>query len=360
MIKFESFLFLTLVACLFILIPGCAEHNVGSITVSQPRVWHDDAVVASIDNQLSEIDKFKESVKLEELQGKRARRYYKALGLSGALSMQPSSEKTAPDTTSGNTAKGGDSTGDAPNKSDLPVSEAVKAFPSSRQTEGLKITEFPSDIKEDPLDRLQRVDDFYQELEGKRLTHLRDTASIQEGWSVYLLGFDISLVPGDKTSKDHGAYVEFTVKGKRDKTYAELPYWPKDFRFPECLKNKISYDPSEKLLVFKGVMSSTERDTLLNLFNTEDTKKILEEFLKKQLSVNYTEETIPTYNELYKIAVDELFEESQINDAVRVYNVWPQRYADRFAETSSIREDFILALKGQVSPRSCLQKRPWT
>ena len=239
----------------------------GYITVSQPRVWQDHAVMTSVSMQLGKINDFEGKVDLSAIQGKRARRYYQVLGLKGAVDLQfPIPTGAAPSTTTPATpaAEGGKKPDEGEQvlpRPTLPENVTVKVFPNEKQATGLEIKEFPADVKEDPFDGLQRVDDFYQILSGVRLTHLRDTASMQRGWSVYLLGFDISLVPGSKTSKDYSACVEFELTGKKD-------------------------------------------DKVTN------------------------------------------------NEKIRVYSVWPQRYAERFNETLSRREDFQLALKAAAqSPK---------
>ena len=129
-----------------------------------------------------------------------------------------------------------------------------------QQSPGLTFTDLAAQsLNEDPIDLLQRADDFNQILNGLKLTHLRDTLSMVPGWSVYLLKFDVSLHPGDITQEDHGARVRFVVV--KDPNNAEAT------------------DPKDK---------------------------------------------------------------------VRIYGIWPQRYADRFKETSSLREDFRLALENAV------------
>jgi len=216
---------------------GCAVSRPGFIAVSYPRVWQEDATVATTGEQLDAVEAFGKQAKLDELQGRRLRSYLESLVLRLGLS---------PAAASGTGAGGG-----AP-----PVGGAGNSLPAERQTAPLTVSDLQtalSQLKEDPLDGLQRVDDFQQELSGLRLTHLRDTSSMQPGWSLYLLGFDISLMPGDGTSEGHGALVQFQVD----------------------------------------------------------------------------------------------VAEGGADDDVRVYTVWPQRYADRFGEALSIREDLALALKEQ-------------
>jgi hypothetical protein len=119
----------------------------------------------------------------------------------------------------------------------------------AQQSPGLTLNEVLGDkISEDPIDLLQRTDDFNQILNGLKLTHLRDTLSMESGWSIYLLKFDISLLPGDATQEEYGAHVAFQIQEPKNQ--------------------------------------------------------------------------------------------------IRVYSVWPQRYADRFQEVSSTRDDFRLALQG--------------
>lgn len=230
----------------------------GYITVSQPRVWQDHAVMTSVSMQLGKINSFEEKVDLNAIQGKRARRYYQVLGLKGAVDLQfPVVAVPSPTTPATPATEGSKKTGEGTQVLPKPAPQeyiTAKVAPDEKQGASLEIKEFPADIKEDPFDGLQRVDDFYQTLSGVRLTHLRDTASMQKGWSVYLLGFDISLVPGSKTSKDHSAYIELEITGKKT-------------------------------------------DDVVN------------------------------------------------NEKIRVYGVWPQRYAERFNETLSLREDLSLALK---------------
>lgn len=260
------FLFLA-ITCLIFFASGCTTEragNAGFISVSQPRVWRDEALVTSIDKQLKEINEFGKNVKLDAIQGKRARRFYKVLGLKGAVGLTLPASSPAP-TAKPSTQEGtGDGTS-TPAADSASIQEEVKVLPKPGLPEYIKIsgeadatTEFTfkefSDIGEEPIDGLQRVDDFYQILEGVRLTHLRDTASMEKEWSAYLLGFDVSLVPGDKTSESYGAQVEFKITGK----------------------------------------------------NEDDSVK---------------------------------------DEGVRVYCVWPQRYAERFNEILAVRESFYLALK---------------
>lgn len=255
MINKTNFLLFILITFISLYSLGCAANRTGTITISSPRVWQDHAVVATAGEQYQMLNSVGEDINkdlLKNFQGKRARRYYDVRGLRGSFQMQYPSG-TALNGTS--TAESESSTGtsglmelpDMPNYSDID-----KYLPEEKQSKGITFTDFKdifgSEINEDPIDLLQRVDDFNQILSGMKLTHLRDTLSMEKGWSVYLLGFDISLLPGDKTQEGHGARVEFTVNNN--------------------------------------------------------------------------------------------------NDAVRIYSIWPQRYADRFQEGTSLREDFRLALKG--------------
>lgn len=257
------FFFLAITYLLFFTSGCTAERagNAGFISVSQPRVWRDEATVTSIGNQLKEINKFGEDVNLSAIQGKRARRFYKVLGLKGAVGLTLPASSPAP-TAKPSTQEGtGDGTS-IPAADSASTQEEVKGSPKSGLPEYIKISgeadeskgftfqEF-SDIGEEPIDRLQRVDDFYQILEGVRLTHLRDTASMEKEWSAYLLGFDVSLVPGDKTSEGYGARVEFEITGKDEKEdkdkkedWVEVySIWPQRYaeRFNEILAVRESF-----------------------------------------------------------------------------------------------------------------------
>ncbi len=253
--KTKNNLLFILITFISLYILGCAANRTGTITISSPRIWQDHAVVATAGEQYQMLNSVGEDINknlLKNFQGKRARRYYDVRGLRGAFQMQYP-YGTALNGTS--TAESESSTGtsglmdlpDMPNYSDID-----KYLPEEKQSKGILITDFKdifgSEINEDPIDLLQRVDDFNQVLSGMKLMHLRDTLSMEKGWSVYLLGFDISLLPGDKTQEGHGARVEFTINNN--------------------------------------------------------------------------------------------------SDDVRIYSIWPQRYADRFQEGTSSREDFRLALKG--------------
>jgi len=200
--------------------------------------------------QLGKINIFEDKVDLNAIQGKRARRYYQVLGLKGAVDLQfPVVAVPSPTTPATPAAEDRKKTGEGAQVLPKPAPQeyiTAKVTPDEKQGAGLEI--------EDPFDGLQRVDDFYQTLSGVRLTHLRDTASMQKGWSVYLLGFDISLVPGSTTSENYSAYVELEITGKKAN-------------------------------------------------------------------------------------------DATNNEKIRVYSVWPQRYAERFSESLSLRESFCLALK---------------
>ncbi len=240
----RSFLLLLVASGLLVSSSGCAANRAGFITLSQPKVWHDNAIVATTGEQLKEITDFRDGAEPTALQGRRLRSFLQVLALTGTFRVTPSSPGTP--------AQGDDRQSEAQPK-------AVESFPDQQQSPVLALDDlkkFLEGIQEDPFDGLQRVDDFYQMAGGLQLTHLRDTASMRKRWSMYLVGFDISLVPGDKTSEGYGAYVELQVK----------------------------VDPKD------------------------------------------TNEAEDVY----------------------VYSVWPQRYADRFEEALSVREDFYLTLTGKA------------
>jgi hypothetical protein len=68
-------------------------------------------------------------------------------------------------------------------------------------------------------------------------------------------------------------------------TYAKLANKPPSFDSLGPAKNKIDYNITKKLLSFKGVMSTEERDTLNALLEKKPYKKAIEElYLKSQLS----------------------------------------------------------------------------
>ena len=247
----NSYSFLIFIGLVFLFSGGCGANRVGTIMVADSLVWEDNAVAATSGAPYSEITKFGviANQNLTALQGSRAHRYYQASGIRGAVRVQLPAG-TAGDSETGNKqqpAKNEQKLVDVPA---LPDSPTAAVLPP-QQSPGLTFTDLAAQsLNEDPIDLLQRADDFNQILNGLKLTHLRDTLSMLPGWSVYLLKFDISLHPGDITQEDHGARVRFVVEKDKEK--------------------------------------------------------------------------------------------------VRIYGIWPQRYADRFKETSSLREDFRLALETAV------------
>lgn len=214
---------------------GCAANRTGTITISSPRVWQDHAVVATEGEQYQRLNKIGDTINasIEKFQGRRARRYADIRNLRGSFQMQ------------------------------YPASSNVMAVPSygtdttddylsdKKQTKGIVLTDVgtvTAELSEDPIDLLQRVDDFNQILSGMKLTHLRDTLSMQKGWSVYLLGFDISLLPGDVTQDGHGARVEFTIENGKD--YARVySIWPQRYadRFQEATSIREDFRASLQL-----------------------------------------------------------------------------------------------------------------
>lgn len=59
-------------------------------------------------------------------------------------------------------------------------------------------------------------------------------------------------------------------------TFEKLVKLPDGVEFPEDLKNKIRYDNSTQLLIFKGIMSQEEKNKLLNLSTDNTYKKAIE------------------------------------------------------------------------------------
>ncbi len=254
----HKFLPLTMITLILLYGSGCATHRAGTIRVSHPRVWEDHAIVTTIGQQYKKIEDFgeAENQNIRNFQGRRARRYYQVHGIKGAFKMQfPSgatlegkgesqnNEKSVvakENESGGNTSDNTEGMEQLPN---LPGYQSESFLPGS-QSPGLMLTKTKEDggvtltdiwddkISEDPIDVMQRVDDFNQILSGMKLTHLRDSLSMLDGWSVYLLGFDISLLPGDKTQEGHSAQVEFTLKNKNVRVYG---VWPKQYadRFQE-------------------------------------------------------------------------------------------------------------------------------
>src|SRR5262245_42551188 len=177
----KSSLFLIFIGLVVLSSGGCGANRVGTITVADSLVWEDNAVAAASGAPYSEITKFggEANKNLAALQGSRAYRNYQATGVRGAVKVQlPSGAAvagTAGDSETGNKqqpAKNEQKLVDVP---DLPDSPTAAVLPP-QQSPGLTFTEIAAqNLNEDPIDLLQRADDFNQILNGLKLTHLRDT-----------------------------------------------------------------------------------------------------------------------------------------------------------------------------------------
>ena len=104
----KSYSFLICIGLFFLFSAGCAANRVGTIMVADSLVWEDNTVAAASGAPYSEVMKFgaMANQNLTALQGLRARRYYQATGMRGAVKVQlPSGAAVAG--TSDNAATGG-------------------------------------------------------------------------------------------------------------------------------------------------------------------------------------------------------------------------------------------------------------
>lgn len=203
---------------------GCAQS--GAINVSQPKIWREDAIMMSKGREIAELRKFGEKVDVAALQGNRQRSSETDTRIKVEASLI-SPEMPSPTVTESSDAGGTSSGQSKNNKSTKEAGAAASA------------------ANEDPIDALQRINDFQAAFEGAILGHLRDTHSEVEGYSLYLLGFDISILPDQDGffQDDYNGYVRFEIIGAGNNDIVVYAISPENFavRFSESasLKNNI-------------------------------------------------------------------------------------------------------------------------
>lgn len=212
---------------------GCAQS--GAITVSQPKIWREDAIMMSRGRQIAELRKFAEKVDVATLQGNRQRSSETNAKLNIRASL------TSPEIPSPAAAE-------PPSAAGTPSNQSANGSSSGQSKDNKSTKEIgaaASAVNEDPMDALQRINDFQAALEGSILEHLRDTNSQTEGYSLYLLGFDISILPDQNSfpQNDYNGYVRFDITGDSNNDMVVYAISPENFaeRFSESssLKNNI-------------------------------------------------------------------------------------------------------------------------
>jgi|GEM_PF-1432346 len=91
-----------------------------------------------------------------------------------------------------------------------------------------------------------------------------------------------------------------------EKTTLKIPNFPRTFKFPRAVADKVFYDSKTKLLTYKGVMSEQQRQQLLALAEREDFTAAVEE----QLGRKPTSQELSEQSAAFKYAIEDLFDRS--------------------------------------------------
>jgi len=209
-----TFAFIIAVAGTFS-ITGCGHLDKGTIAVSCGRIWRDNETMRVTSEHLKNIEKTAASLDSRRMQAVRHRSAIDALRSTFSLAGAVGADE-------GNDSKSG-ITNDVTNPS-LPTLERMFSFLTNNVADN---------VNEDPLHVLQREDTVQQIIAETKLIHLRDSASNQDGWSLYRLGIDISVLPSGRFARNHSAFVELTIMptGKTDSTDSVRVYalWPQHY-----------------------------------------------------------------------------------------------------------------------------------
>ena len=176
--------------------------RIGSIITSQAKIWRESQVMPFIGEQLSMVQQMGKAFDADALQGVRRSGSSSTLQVQGAatLSFPPALLEASTNdkliTASGAT---------------LPAPVTVEPAPNSNISPVITFKSSDNRIIPEAIDRLARIDDYYGIYEATRLEHLRDSTSMEPGWSMYMLGFNISIQPGEITRENYQAMVTYAI-----------------------------------------------------------------------------------------------------------------------------------------------------
>lgn len=136
-------------------------------------------------------------------------------------------------------------------------------------------------------------DTFYigsEEVFSKENAHLTIDVTLSDGIDVPNTT-NIKLIWEFWEGKGWGKIGETTQEGLSAQftTSKNLSELLTEVKFPEKLNDKIRYDNSKQLLIFRGVMSQKEKEALLNLLTDDSYKKAIESLFQK--SQQFTDST---------------------------------------------------------------------
>ena len=175
----------------------------GTITSSTAQIWRENQLMVSVSHRLEMLDAEGDNKNLSALQGSRNRQSSQELQIQGSAMLSLGLPRVEPSSTPRESAV------EAP---DLPQIITVQPLPGSTAQPIIKLSGPGGELVSDPFDALTRVNDYFGLYETVKLTNLRDSASLQKGWSMYMLGFNISVRPGIQTRRDYQAVVKYQVE----------------------------------------------------------------------------------------------------------------------------------------------------
>jgi hypothetical protein len=89
---------------------------------------------------------------------------------------------------------------------------------------------------------------------------------------------------------EEGLFDPWRVKERTlDDTFVMLENLPRGIRFPDSIKDKICYDPGNKHLFFKGIMTEEHRDELLACSQDKQYREAIEKLREGFLKTRYVE-----------------------------------------------------------------------